>query len=116
MAKGTILSPSCLRLVSILAYQQPAYLVFPLQFPLRKITCWTLGRYSSFIATSDELFPPVLQRLLERLVDGNKVVQRAACVSLTRLFDQGAPRLEGFATPILQTLLVALDRYQVCRY
>eukprot|EP00045_Choanoeca_perplexa_P015656 m.200051 g.200051 ORF g.200051 m.200051 type:complete len:892 (+) comp17049_c0_seq1:98-2773(+) len=85
-------------------------------FPLRKITCWTLGRYARFIASSDELFPPVLEHLLERLVDGNKIVQRAACVALARLFDQGASRLEDYATPILQTLLVALDRYQRKNY
>lgn len=87
---------------------------------MRKITCWTLGRYAGFIAESDDLFPPVLQNLLERLLDNNKMVQRAACMALSRLFDHGGHRLEEYITPLLQTLLLALDRYQVrhhcCEY
>ncbi|POW17823.1 hypothetical protein PSHT_06262 [Puccinia striiformis] len=87
---------------------------------VRSITCWTLGRYSSWIivpgATSDEhkqtVFLPVMEGLLTCVLDKNKRVQEAGCSAFATLEEEAGDELEPYLLPILSSLVTAFRKYQ----
>ncbi|KAG1202970.1 hypothetical protein G6F70_001771 [Rhizopus microsporus] len=87
---------------------------------VRSITCWTLGRYSSWIVRTSQQSPearqrylePLVQLLLQRVLDNNKRVQEAACSSLSLLEEEATVDLIPYLLPILTTLSAAFDKYQ----
>ncbi|KAI9258897.1 armadillo-type protein [Phascolomyces articulosus] len=87
---------------------------------VRSITCWTLGRYAAWIVQSAQQSPdarkhflePLVQKLLERILDNNKRVQEAACSSFSLLEEEAATELVPYLQPILATLSTAFDKYQ----
>ncbi|GAB5361405.1 hypothetical protein AAMO2058_000710700 [Amorphochlora amoebiformis] len=88
---------------------------------IRRITCWTLSRYSVFFLTdqTDKKFlRPLMTTLLERMVDSNKKVQKAACSSMAKLHDlasrppNSSQKLSAFLDPIATQLAVCLAKYQ----
>ena len=53
---------------------------------VRSITCWSISRYSAWIISSGpELLYNVVEALLERIMDGSKRVQVAACTAFSFL-------------------------------
>ncbi|KAF7724699.1 hypothetical protein EC973_000807 [Apophysomyces ossiformis] len=87
---------------------------------IRSITCWTLGRYSAWIVQSAQqnmearkhFFEPLVQILLQRILDNNKRVQEAACSSFSLLEEEAATELVPYLHPILVTISTAFEKYQ----
>ncbi|KAL2912933.1 hypothetical protein HK105_207604 [Polyrhizophydium stewartii] len=95
---------------------------------VRSITCWTLGRYASWVVHGDPrthniteeqrrqhltmYFEPMLQSLLTMVLDNNKRVQETGCSALAILEEFAGELLVPYLGPILQTLATAFPRYQ----
>jgi len=89
---------------------------------LFRSTCWTIGRYSKWTVSPPEgvnkdefkaqFFQPVLDGFLQRVLDGNKKVQDAACSALATLEEEARRDLVPFIEPILRTLTFAFQKYQ----
>ncbi|CAO3597936.1 unnamed protein product [Absidia cylindrospora] len=87
---------------------------------VRSITCWTLGRYTHWIAQVSQQSPeafkhylePFVQIMLQCILDNNKRVQEAACSSLSLLEEEATTQLIPYLQPILVTLVAAFEKYQ----
>ncbi|ORX49516.1 ARM repeat-containing protein [Hesseltinella vesiculosa] len=87
---------------------------------VRSITCWTLGRYAEFIVKASRQSPearkaflePLVQLMLQRILDNNKRVQEAACSSFSLLEEEADKDLVPYLQPILVTLSTAFEKYQ----
>ncbi|KAI7877683.1 ARM repeat-containing protein [Lichtheimia hyalospora FSU 10163] len=79
---------------------------------VRSITCWTLGRYASWIQQSKHFLQPLIENLLQRILDNNKRVQEAACSSFSLLEEGVTVELIPYLHPILMTLAKAFEKYQ----
>lgn len=81
---------------------------------IRSITCWTIGRYSNWIAEQDhnQFLRPVINDLLRCILDANKKVQEAACSAFATLEEEAADELLPYLGLILQHLMFAYSRYQ----
>lgn len=85
---------------------------------VRSITCWTLGRYASWIAqiSSEEhrsaYFVPTMEGLLRMVLDNHKRVQEAGCSAFSTLEEEAQGELEPYLEPVLRNLVVAFDKYQ----
>jgi len=67
---------------------------------VRQITCWSLGRYSGWAAHLDEagkekFFLPIMDGILQRMLDGNKRVQEAAASAFANLEERSGTELEN---------------------
>ncbi|CAI5468976.1 unnamed protein product [Closterium sp. Yama58-4] len=86
---------------------------------VRSITCWTLSRYSKWIARAvdkpegQQQFDAVLTGFLARILDNNKRVQEAACSAFATLEEEAVDELPDRLEPILQHLAFAFSKYQV---
>ncbi|MBW0480886.1 hypothetical protein O181_020601 [Austropuccinia psidii MF-1] len=86
---------------------------------VRSITCWTLGRYASWIispgATPEHkqtVFLPVMEGLLTCVLDKNKRVQEAGCSAFATLEEEAGEELQPYLLPILNSLVMAFRKYQ----
>ncbi|KAI8892333.1 armadillo-type protein [Globomyces pollinis-pini] len=93
---------------------------------IRSITCWTLGRYASWIADPEPplnapgnieqhlqtYMVPMLRGLLTMCLDNNKEVQKAGCSALATLEEEARERLLPFIDDIVTTFAKALQVYQ----
>lgn len=86
---------------------------------VRSITCWTLGRYSQWIVYGQQnpeahkrFFEPLIQLLLQRILDNNKRVQEAACSSFSLVEEEATVDLIPYLQPIVVTLATAFEKYQ----
>ncbi|WFD32655.1 hypothetical protein MSPP1_003704 [Malassezia sp. CBS 17886] len=86
---------------------------------VRSITCWTLGRYSSWCVHGDsgaaahreQYFVPTLQGLLRMVLDDNKRVQEAGCSAFATLEEEAGPALAPYLGTVIPTLVQAFDKY-----
>ncbi|KAH7867872.1 armadillo-type protein [Lentinula edodes] len=84
---------------------------------VRSITCWTLGRLSSWITKpiSDELngsyLSPTLEQLLCVVLDDNKQVQIAGCSAFKTLAENAGMELTPYLDRVLRNLVAALNKY-----
>jgi len=67
---------------------------------VRQITCWSLGRYSGWAAHLDaagkeQFFLPMMDGILQRMLDGNKRVQEAAASAFANLEERSGSELEN---------------------
>lgn len=89
---------------------------------VRSITCWTLGRYTKWSLDPppevdiklhrQTYFMPLLQKLLDRILDNNKRVQEAGCSAFATLEEIAQDELIPFLKPILEKFAVAFTKYQ----
>ena len=85
---------------------------------VRQITCWCLSRYSEWAAhlpdqaDIQKYFEPMMQGLLERMLDKNKKVQEAGASSFASLEEKAGPRLRPYVEPILQRFVLCFERYK----
>ncbi|EGC40393.1 hypothetical protein DICPUDRAFT_44597 [Dictyostelium purpureum] len=80
---------------------------------VRSITCWTLSRYSYWIAQEGrEFLHPLVINLLNRIGDNNKKVQEAACSAFATLEEEADLLLLPYLTTILTTFVNAFSKYQ----
>lgn len=85
---------------------------------VRQITCWTLGRYSSWAAAltdqqqKDAFFVPMMDGILRKMLDKNKKVQEAAASAFANLEEQAGKVLEPYAAIILQQFVHCFAQYK----
>jgi transportin-1 len=96
-------------LISLLSDEEPV---------VRQITCWCLGRYSewaSHLESSEEkrrFFEPMMEGLLERMLDKNKKVQEAAASAFASLEEKSGEKLIPYTEPILRQFTNCFARYK----
>ncbi|CAF4664789.1 unnamed protein product, partial [Rotaria sp. Silwood2] len=83
---------------------------------VRSITCWTLSRYSSWIAHNEvqqnRFLVPLMSELLKKILDANKKVQEAACSAFATLEEEACIQMVPYLNQILETLVHAFRKYQ----
>jgi transportin-1 len=85
---------------------------------VRKITCWTLGRYSSWAAQLkdpkqlSDYFEPIIDGLLRKMLDTNKKVQEAAASAFAYLVEKANRVLEPYCAPIIQQFVRCFGKYK----
>ncbi|RMJ14477.1 hypothetical protein CDV36_005838 [Fusarium kuroshium] len=95
-------------LISLLEDQEPV---------VRQITCWTLGRYSSWAANledeeKDQYFVPIMDGILRHMLDKNKKVQEAAASAFANLEETSGKILEPYCGPIIQQFVRCFGKYK----
>ena len=85
---------------------------------VRQITCWCLGRYSEWAAhlespaDTSRFFEPMMQGLLERMLDKNKKVQEAGASGFASLEEKSGQKLIPYTEPILRQFTQCFSRYK----
>ncbi|KAG7641033.1 Armadillo-type fold [Arabidopsis suecica] len=88
------------------------------QSPLvRRITCWTLYQFGTYVfeesnLENSKLFRKVLHGFRFKLLDSNIWVQEAACLALTTFEEDAGDKLVPHLEKILQQLMRAFGKYQ----
>ncbi|KAL8915228.1 MAG: hypothetical protein Q9171_000347 [Xanthocarpia ochracea] len=96
-------------LLSLLNDQEPV---------LRLITCWALGRYSSWAShlqdPSDRkrYFEPMMEGILNKMLDRNKRVQEAAASAFANLEEKATKGLTPYCGPIIQQFVRCFGQYK----
>jgi transportin-1 len=95
-------------LISLLADEEPV---------VRQITCWCLARYSEWAAELDpemktKYFEPMMEGLLQRMLDKNKKVQEAGASSFATLEEKASTNLKPYVEPILRQFTQCFQRYK----
>ena len=97
------------------------YLISLLEDPepvVRQITCWTLGRYSSWAASLEDpaqkeaYFMPLMDGILRKMLDKNKKVQEAGASAMANLEEKAGKQLEPFCGPIIQQYVTCFQKYK----
>ncbi|KAM7208831.1 importin subunit beta-2 [Naviculisporaceae sp. PSN 640] len=97
------------------------YLITLLDDPepvVRQITCWTLGRYSSWAAELPEpaqrntYFMPLMEGILRKMLDKNKKVQEAGASAMANLEEKAGKQLEPYCGPIIQQYVRCFKKYK----
>ncbi|KAI0021882.1 armadillo-type protein [Xylariomycetidae sp. FL0641] len=85
---------------------------------VRKITCWTLARYSSWAAEltdpaqKQQYFEPMMEGILTKMLDRNKTVQEAAASAFANLEEKAGKHLEPYSLPIIQQYVRCFRKYK----
>jgi len=85
---------------------------------VRQITCWTLSRYSSWAAglvdaaQKQAYFEPMVDGLLQRMLDKNKKVQAAAASAVANLIETAGPALQPYAGHLTQQFILCFEKYK----
>ncbi|KAI1326869.1 armadillo-type protein [Xylariaceae sp. FL0255] len=85
---------------------------------VRQITCWTLGRYSSWAAELTDpnqrrlYFEPMMEGILTKMLDRNKKVQEAGASAFANLEEKAGKRLEPYSLPIIQQYVRCFQKYK----
>lgn len=86
---------------------------------VRQITCWTLTRYSSWIAyhsaggaNHETYLQPVLEGILACCLDKNKKVQEAACGALATLTEEAGEELASYLEVIFTQLALCFQKFR----
>ncbi|OXM78877.1 importin beta-2 subunit [Cryptococcus neoformans Bt63] len=84
---------------------------------VRSITCWSLGRYASWIVQVNpedktQYFIPTMEGLLRMVLDHNKRVQEAGCSAFATLEEEAGTEMAPFLEPVLRNLTYAFSKYQ----
>lgn len=96
-------------LISLLADSEPV---------VRQITCWCLGRYSEWAShlqdpvARSQYFEPMMEGLLQRMLDRSKRVQEAAASAFASLEEKSGYRLEPYTEPILRQFVQCFNKYK----
>lgn len=80
---------------------------------IRSIACWTLSRYCKWVISErdDVLFEQLLKVLLDGMIDGDKMIQKASCSALAVFEEESGCLLAGYLNPMLVALTAAFERY-----
>ncbi len=82
------------------------------------IACWTLGRYSSWAADlSDEAdkatyFVPLMEGILNTMLDNNKKVQEAGASAFVNLEEKARKKLGPYLVPIVQQFVRCFAKFK----
>lgn len=95
-------------LISLLEDEEPV---------IRQITCWTLGRYSSWAANlgeqqKEQYFVPLMDGILRKMLDKNKKVQEASASAFANLEEKAGKILAPYCYPIVQQFVQCFAKYK----
>ena len=85
---------------------------------VRLITCWALGRYSSWASHLESLddrkryFEPMMAGILYRMLDQNKRVQESAASAFANLEEKATKELTPYCEPIIQQFVRCFRVYK----
>lgn len=97
------------------------YLISLLEDPeplVRIITCWTLGRYSAWAAgliepaAREHYFVPMMDGILQKMLDNNKRVQEAGASAFAHLEERAKAHLTPYCEPIIRQFVQCFERYK----
>lgn len=119
LALGAV-AEGCLHVVKPHLPELVPYLISLLEDPepvVRQITCWTLGRYSSWAANlqdqqREQFFVPMMDGILRKMLDGNKKVQEAGASAFANLEEKAGKILEPYSGPIISQYVRCFAKYK----
>lgn len=119
LALGAI-ADGCMHVVQPHLPMLTPYLITLLQDPkpvVRKITCWTLGRYSGWAARLDQAgkqqyFEPIMDGILKKMLDSNKGVQEAAASAFAHLEEKANTQLSDYCPVIVRQFIQCFAMYK----
>ncbi|KAI1482934.1 ARM repeat-containing protein [Daldinia eschscholtzii] len=120
LAFGAV-AEGCMNVVTPHLPQLVPYLISLLNDPepvVRQITCWTLGRYSSWAADLTDpqqkqlYFEPMMEGILTKMLDSNKKVQEAGASAFANLEEKAGKKLEPYSLPIIQQFVRCFRKYK----
>ena len=85
---------------------------------VRTITCWALGRYSGWAshlkepADKKRYFEPMMEGILNRMLDRNKKVQESAASAFANLEEKATSELTPYCEPIIRQFVRCFDKYK----
>lgn len=85
---------------------------------VRLITCWALGRYSSWASHLENIddkkryFEPMMAGILYRMLDPNKRVQESAASAFANLEEKATKELTPYCVPIIQQFVRCFRTYK----
>ncbi|KAI4090031.1 MAG: hypothetical protein LQ344_004961 [Seirophora lacunosa] len=85
---------------------------------IRLITCWALGRYSSWAShlqnpsARQRYFEPMMEGILNRMLDKSKKVQEAAASAFANLEEKATKGLTPYCGPIIRQFVQCFSRYK----
>ena len=85
---------------------------------VRVITCWALGRYSGWAShlqnNTDKkiLFEPMMEGILNRMLDRNKRVQESAASAFANLEERAMKELTPYCAPIIRQFVQCFEKYK----
>ncbi|KAL8761860.1 MAG: hypothetical protein Q9184_002063 [Pyrenodesmia sp. 2 TL-2023] len=85
---------------------------------IRLITCWALGRYSSWAShlhdqsDRERYFEPMMEGILNRMLDRSKKVQEAAASAFANLEEKATRGLTPYCGPIIRQFVQCFNRYK----
>ncbi|KAI1391358.1 armadillo-type protein [Hypoxylon trugodes] len=120
LALGAV-AEGCINVVTPHLPELVPYLISLLNDPepvVRQITCWTLGRYSSWAADLSDpnqkqlYFEPMMEGILTKMLDSNKKVQEAGASAFANLEEKAGKKLEPYSLPIIQQYVRCFKKYK----
>lgn len=119
LALGAI-AEGCMSVVEPHLPMLTPYMITLLQDPepvVRQITCWSLGRYSGWASHLDEngksqFFVPMMDGILQRMLDNNKRVQEAAASAFANLEEKANKQLEAYCSIIVRQFVQCFAKYK----
>ncbi|KAF2479501.1 armadillo-type protein [Neohortaea acidophila] len=84
---------------------------------VRQITCWALSRFAGWAsqlepAPKQQLFEPMMDGILQRMLDHNKKVQESAASAFATLEEAAKTELAPYCQIILQQFVKCFGRYK----
>ncbi|RDL40431.1 ARM repeat-containing protein [Venustampulla echinocandica] len=120
LALGAV-AEGCLEVVTPHLPDLVPYLISLLNDPeplVRQITCWTLGRYSSWGANLNtaalraQFFEPMMEGILTKMLDNNKRVQEAGASAFAHLEEKAGHALTPYCEPIIRQFVRCFEKYK----
>ncbi|KAI2633973.1 armadillo-type protein [Xylaria nigripes] len=120
LALGAV-AEGCIGVITPHLPELVSYLFTLLEDPepvVRQITCWTLGRYSSWAAELQDAdqrqryFEPMMAGILTKMLDRNKKVQEAGASAFANLEEKAGKRIEPYSLPIIQQYVRCFRKYK----
>ncbi|KAF2768293.1 ARM repeat-containing protein [Teratosphaeria nubilosa] len=95
-------------LISLLKDQQPV---------VRQITCWALSRFAGWASNLDadgkqKFFEPMMDGILQRMLDNNKKVQESAASAFATLEEAANTELMPYCSVIIQQFVRCFAKYK----
>jgi len=84
---------------------------------VRQITCWSLGRYSGWASHladegKNQFFVPMMDGILQKMLDPNKRVQEAAASAFANLEEKANKELRAYCTIIVRQFVQCFAKYK----
>ena len=112
--------PGCMSEIKPHLPQLVPYMITLLGDPMpvvRQITCWALSRFAGWASKLDvggrkEFFEPMMDGILQRMLDGNKKVQESAASAFAKLEEASNTQLTPYCSVIVQQFVRCFGTYQ----